>query len=103
MYVCQRCTAKFCKNYLLLRHIDTCKLGQKDKFEKYPRVYEPKRNVQLTEWFRVEDLDFKHPYLITYDFESILDKIPVLEKQTGSLYNEAYSNLSFFGNQCAWF
>ena len=85
MYICQRCTAKFGKNYLLLRHIATCKLGQKNKFEKYSRVYEPKRNiiVQLSEWFRVEGLDFKHPYLITYDFESILEKIPVIEKQTG--------------------
>ena len=88
MYVCQKCTAKFGKNYLLQRHINTCKLEQKDKFEKYPTVYEPKRNiiVQLSDWFHVEGLDFKHPYLITYDFEPILEKIPVIETETGSLH-----------------
>ena len=63
--------------------------------------------VQLNERLRVEGFDFKHRYLITYDFESILEKIPLIETQTGSLIiilcNEAYSNLSFFGNQYAWF
>ena len=89
MYVCNRCSAKFCKNYLLLRHIDTCKLEQKDKFEKYSRVYEPKRNiiVQLSDWFDVKDLDFKHDYLITYDFESILEKLPAATaEETASLH-----------------
>ena len=42
--------------------------------------------AQLSKWFHVEGLDFKHPYLITYDFESILEKIPVIKKQTGSLH-----------------
>ncbi|HLX52367.1 MAG TPA: hypothetical protein VKR58_00400, partial [Aquella sp.] len=40
--------------------------------------------VELSDWFDIEGLDFEHPYLITYDFESILEKLPAA-KETGSL------------------
>ena len=76
MYVCSRCSAKFAKNVLLERHVDTCKLEQEDTFVKYPQIYEKKRNdiVELSDWFKV-DCDFKFDHLITFDLESMLTKI----------------------------
>src|SRR4029079_9142510 len=76
MYVCPRCSGKFQDNFHLQRHIDICNLEQQDKFVLYPEVYEKKRNeiVELSEWFDVE-CDYKHDYLITFDFESMMDKI----------------------------
>lgn len=76
MYVCHRCSGKFRDNYNLVRHIDSCKLEQEDTFVKYPQIYEKKRNliVELSEWFNV-DCDYKHDYLIAFDFESVMQKI----------------------------
>jgi len=76
MYVCNRCSAKFIENYKLERHIDTCELEQKDTFVKHPEIYEKKRNdiVELCDWFDV-DCDYKYDYLITFDLESMLQKI----------------------------
>ena len=76
MYICNRCSSKHRNNGDLQRHIDTCKVEQKDKFVKYPQIYEKPRNIiaELCDWFEVE-LDFKYDYLITWDFESILLKI----------------------------
>ena len=85
MYICNRCGAHFQNNTKLERHIDTCNLEQMDTFVKYPEVYEKKRNdiVELCDWFEVE-CDYKYDYLITFDFESILEKI------TESTYDENY-------------
>src|SRR5271166_1627333 len=77
MYICNRCSSKFDNNFNLTRHIEECKLEQKDKFAKYPQVYERKRNdiVELCDWFNVEDVDYKYDYLITFDLEAMLKKI----------------------------
>ena len=76
MYICNRCSAKFNNNFILERHIDTCELKQKDIFVKHPEIYEKKRNdiVELCDWFDV-DCDYKYDYLITFDLESMLQKV----------------------------
>src|SRR5579863_8535802 len=55
-----------------------------DAFVKYPEIYEKKRNdnVEISEWFNV-DCDYKHNYLITFDLESMMQKIN--EKQGDKL------------------
>jgi hypothetical protein len=77
MYICNRCGAKCRDNYKLMKHIDSCTLEQHDTFEKYPKVYEKKRNeiVELCDWFDVDDSIFTHDYMITFDEESMLHKI----------------------------
>src|SRR5207248_1697881 len=81
MYICNRCGAKFKNNFLLDRHIDTCKLEQEDTFVKYPKIYEKKRNdiVELCDWFDV-DCDYKYDYLVTWDLESMLQQINEVKK-----------------------
>ena len=44
MYICNRCGAKFKNNFLLERHINTCKVEPEDTFVKYSKIYEKKRN-----------------------------------------------------------
>src|SRR5271165_1247676 len=75
-YLCNRCAKKFRDNCDLQRHIDTCTLEQKDKFDKYSHIYETKLNdiVELCYYFDL-DHSFSHDYLITFDFESILQNI----------------------------
>lgn len=79
MYICNRCSGKFQTNFHLQRHIDTCQLEQEDTFVKYPEIYEKKRNdiVELCEWFNI-DCDYKHDYLVTFDFESLQQYIEKL-------------------------
>src|SRR6266516_3331374 len=76
MYICNRCSAKFRDNFILERHVDTCKLEQEDTFVKYSKTYEKKTNdiVELCDWFDV-DCDYKYDYLITFDLESMLQRI----------------------------
>ena len=76
MFICNRCDAKFKNNFILERHIDFCDLEQKDTFVNYHEIYEKKRNdiVELYDWFDV-DCDYKYDYLITFDLESILQKV----------------------------
>ena len=83
LYLCNRCSRKFRDNYDLRRHMDTCTLTQKDSFVKYPQIYEKKRNdiVELCDWFDLSDLSFSYDYLITFDFESILQNIEEEEKK----------------------
>ncbi len=77
MYVCNRCGKRCNNNRDLENHMNICTLEQDDTFVKHPEVYEKKRNdiVELCDWFDI-DCDYKYDYLITFDFESILQKIP---------------------------
>jgi uncharacterized C2H2 Zn-finger protein len=83
MYICNRCGAKFRDNTVLIRHIDSCTLEQYDTFEKYPKVYAKKRNeiVELCDWFDEDDSIFTHDYMITFDEESMLQKINETRKK----------------------
>ena len=72
-YVCENCGHSFQDNTDLKRHDALCKREKEDVFAKYPTIYEPKRNliVELNEWFGCS-CSFKYPYMIVYDFESLL-------------------------------
>src|SRR5271157_3093401 len=89
LYLCNRCAKTFRDNYNLRDHLDTCTLEQKDSFVKYPQIYEKKRNdiVELCDWFDLPDVSFSYDYLITFDFESILQNIeePSLEDKLNKL------------------
>src|SRR5271165_4781368 len=76
LYLCSRCSHKFRDNQDLQRHIETCTLEQIDTFNKFPKIWQKKRNfiVELADYFEVEQ-DFKYDYLVTFDLESLLIKI----------------------------
>jgi hypothetical protein len=65
MYICNRCGAKCRDNTDLMKHLESCTLKQRDTFEKYPKVYERKRNeiVELCDYFDEEDSIFTHDYI----------------------------------------
>ena len=85
LYLCNRCSKTFRDNYDLRRHMDMCTLTQKDSFVKYPQIYEKKRNdiVELCDWFELteSDLGFSYDYLVTFDFEYILQNIEEEKKK----------------------
>ncbi len=72
-YVCENCGHNFQDNTDLKRHDALCKREKEDVFVKFPQVYEPKRNliIELNEWFDC-NCSFKYPYMIVFDFESLL-------------------------------
>jgi hypothetical protein len=77
MYICNGCGAKCRDNTNLMKYIEKCTLKQQDTFEKYPKVYEKKRNeiVDLCDYFDKDDSIFTPDYMIAFDEESMLQKI----------------------------
>ena len=55
LYLCARCSHKFRDNHDLQRHIETCTLEQEDTFNKFPKIWQKKRNVivELADYFEV--------------------------------------------------
>jgi len=76
LYLCKRCCMKFDNNYRMQEHFDHCKLEQSDAFNKFPKLWEKNRNiiVELSDYYDI-NIDFKYDYLITFDIESIIQKI----------------------------
>src|SRR6267154_5444752 len=87
VYLCKRCDAKFRDNFNMQTHFDTCVLEQKDVFNMYPKLWEKSRNliVELSDYYDV-DIDFKYNYLITFDLESIIQKIINKEEEDKLTY-----------------
>jgi hypothetical protein len=76
VYLCTKCDTKCRNNYEMLLHLETCTIKQEDKFLNRPKLWEKSRNiiVELSEYYGA-DVDFKYDYLITFDLESINQKI----------------------------
>ena len=96
-YVCDNCANKFDHPGTLKKHLsDGCVREAVEKFPEHSYMYNPDRNliVELCDYYETNNLPFTHPYMITFDMESILTKIN--DRRTDTLeFTTKHTAISF--------
>jgi len=89
LYKCDNCGSTFRDNHNLKQHEKTysCVQGVKNTFEFKDKIWTKPRNIiiELCDYYNIPDIDFKYDYLVTFDLESVLLKIPDHSNNTDKL------------------